>query len=156
MHSEPDRDRIVERLLRQSLKPHADAVAPGPCLDADVLAAWADGALPADELTAAEAHVSGCSRCQALLAAIIQSAPAVAVAEPWWRRRWAFGVLVPATVAAAALVLWTVVPRDDRRVAIEQAPAQRSPGPSARPRDALRRTKHGPAGVRHPRFHSCS
>ena len=124
MHSEPDRDRTVERLLRRSLKPQADSVAPGPCLEADALAAWADGALAADELAAAEAHVSDCSRCQALLAATIRSAPGDAVAEPWWRRRWAFGVLVPLTAAAAALVLWTVVPRDDRRVSIEQAPAQ--------------------------------
>jgi len=99
-------------------------VPPGPCLEADALAAWADGALAADELAAAEAHVSDCSRCQALLAAIIRSAPAEAVAEPWWRRRWAFGVLVPMTAAAAALVLWTVVPRDDQRGSIEPAPAQ--------------------------------
>ena len=76
MHSEPDRDRTVERLLRRSLKPHADSVAPGPCLEADALAAWADGALAADELAAAEAHVSDCARCQAMLAAMIRFAPA--------------------------------------------------------------------------------
>jgi hypothetical protein len=124
VHSEPDRDRTVERLLRRSLKPHADAVPPGPCLAADALAAWADGALAADELEAAEAHVADCSRCQALLAAIIQSAPSEPVAEPWWRRRWAFGVLVPMTAAAAALILWTAVPREHQRASIEQAPAE--------------------------------
>jgi hypothetical protein len=106
------------------MKPRAGSVPGGACLDADTLAAWADGGLAMDELAAAGEHVSNCARCQALLVAIIQSAPAETVAEPWWRRRWAFGVLIPATAVAAALMLWTVVPRDAQRVSIEQAPAQ--------------------------------
>jgi hypothetical protein len=133
VHSEHDRDRTVERLLRQSLKPRADSAPPGPCLEADALAAWADGALAADELAAAEAHVSDCSRCQALLAALIRSAPGEPVAEPWWRRRWALGVLVPVAAAAAALVLWTVVPRNDQRGSIDHPPAQANVNPPSSP-----------------------
>ena len=123
VHGKPDRDQTIERMLQRT-KPRADSVPSGVCLDADTLAAWADGGLTADELAAAGDHVSDCSHCQAMLAAMVRSAPAEAIAEPWWRRRWTLGVLVPVTAAAAALVLWTVVPRDDRRASIEQAPAQ--------------------------------
>ena len=44
--------------------------ASGICLDAETLAAWADGSLNAKELAAAEIHASNCARCMALLAAI--------------------------------------------------------------------------------------
>ena len=51
----------------------ADAATGPECLDADTLAAWADNALGAAELAAAEAHAADCARCQAMLAAMARS-----------------------------------------------------------------------------------
>jgi hypothetical protein len=123
VHKKRDRDQAIERMLRR-LKPRAGSVPSGACLDADTIAAWADGGLTADELAAAGEHVSKCVRCQTMLVAVIRSSPAAAVREPWWRRRWTLGVLVPVTAAAAALMLWIAVPRDDHRGSIERAPAR--------------------------------
>lgn len=118
-----DRDATVDRLLRAMPQRSKDVagdpvppklVAGGPseggCLDADTLAAWADHALSARELAAAEAHAADCARCQAMLAAMAKTAPAApaAAAAPWWlpSLRW----LVPLTAAAAAVLIWTIVP----------------------------------------------
>jgi len=148
LQSDSDRDRTVERLLRQSLKARAGSVAHGPCLDAETIAAWADEALAGEELVAAEAHASDCSRCQAMLAAIARTTASAAVhnaredgapafqasgpAKTRWRSGWRIGWLVPLTAAAAALVLWIVVPRDEARRSVEQAPARaRADAPSS-------------------------
>lgn len=87
-----------------------------PCLDAEVLAAWADGALDARVAAEVEAHASECARCQAMLAAFVRTEPATAPAAalvpwalPWWqsfRLRW----LVPVAAAATALAIWVAVP----------------------------------------------
>ena len=92
----------------------------GGCLDADTLAAWADGALDAARLATAEAHAADCARCQAMLAAMARTAPAapVAAATSWWMPslRW----LVPLTAAAAAVLVWTIVPDRDVAVNVRQ------------------------------------
>ena len=49
------RDSTVERLLPRALEAHASASGEA-CLDADTIAAWADGALTPEERIAAEAH----------------------------------------------------------------------------------------------------
>lgn len=104
-----DRDASVDRLLAGAMTARADATTEGPCLDADTLAAWADGALAARERAHAEAHAADCARCQALLAAMVRTLPpATAVKSPW--RLPALGWLVPLTVAATALVIWVAVP----------------------------------------------
>lgn len=103
------RDRHLERLFRQSLttKP---AVAAETCLDAEAIAAWLDQGLSGAALQHAEAHISGCGRCQAVVGAVVRTAPQVAAhSEP--RRRW-LGWLIPLTAAAAALVVWVAVPRE--------------------------------------------
>ncbi len=104
-----DRDASVDRLLAGAMKARADATIEGPCLDADTLAAWADGALAARERAHAEAHAAECARCQALLAAMVRTLPpATAATSPW--RLPALGWLVPLTAAATALVIWVAVP----------------------------------------------
>ena len=77
------RDTWLERLMRRPAAHRSVAQGYGPanstpgsgCLDADTLAAWADGALQGKELAAAELHASQCSRCLAVLAAIERTAP---------------------------------------------------------------------------------
>jgi len=92
------------------------------CLDPETLALWVDDGLSAAERATAERHVADCARCQAALAALVRIAPAAERPRPWWRlSRVAW--LAPLTAAAAALVIWIVVPG---------APPPRSPAPSMR------------------------
>jgi hypothetical protein len=130
-NQKPDRDAAIDRLLagRAARSP---ANSTNACLDADTLAAWADGALEAGALAAAEAHAADCARCQAMLAAMARTtplAPAQAVA-PWWKP--AFRWLVPLTAAAAAVLVWTIVPPREGRVAVHQVSesADTTPPPS--------------------------
>ena len=145
-----DRDAIVDRLLTRAMPQRSDDAAGEPvppklvvggpseggpvppklvgggpseggCLDADTLAAWADNALNARELAAAQTHAADCARCQAMLAAMAKTAPATpdTAASPWRisSLRW----LVPLTAAAAAVVIWTIVPGSDLgRVKVRQ------------------------------------
>jgi hypothetical protein len=135
------RDRSLEHLLRRHT-PAVSAVTPA-CADSETLAAWIDGGLDAQAMAETERHLSNCGRCQTMLAAIVRSEPDAPAVLPWWSRmhlRW----MVPLTAAAAATVLWMVVPgaRQDLTVVrpeATQARADRSdaadaavpaPGPS--------------------------
>lgn len=81
------------------------------CIDAETLAMWADGALPAAQAAAVEAHVADCARCQELVATFALtepeavSAPAsVAVRAPWLERLWRQRYWLPLSGLAAASV----------------------------------------------------
>jgi hypothetical protein len=111
-----DRDRQLEQALGRAMRRHG-ARAPGDaCVDPERLAAWVDRGLEAGEAASVEAHVSGCARCQALTAALAQTEPVdTAVASPrvtywrWW--------LAPIAAAAAATVIWIVLPEAPPAVA---------------------------------------
>jgi photosynthesis system II assembly factor YCF48-like protein len=109
-----DRDKALERLLRQSMKTPRGSVT-GSCLDPETLAVWAEGGLSGDELDAAQSHVAECARCQASLATLVQTSlregvtVASARSEKTPRRLSAW--LVPLTAAAAAIAIWIAVPR---------------------------------------------
>lgn len=99
------------------------------CLDAETLAAWADGGLSGAALEDAQSHVADCARCQMLvgtLARVSVSTPAESerVARPWTPSNWSASLrwLVPLTAAAAAVALWVAVPRDkfDRPAGVVQ------------------------------------
>jgi photosystem II stability/assembly factor-like uncharacterized protein len=108
-----DRDATIDRLLAGTMT-GAPAGRAGACLDADTLAAWADHALDAGGLAAVEAHAADCARCQAMLAAMVKTAPEPDAGVAWWRvppLRW----LIPLTAATAAVIVWAVAPM--RRVA---------------------------------------
>ncbi|HEX3704035.1 MAG TPA: zf-HC2 domain-containing protein, partial [Vicinamibacterales bacterium] len=102
-----DRDSSIERLLARTLEARASAPTDA-CLDAETVAAYADGALAAGERTAVEAHAADCARCQALLAAMATTAPPSAPPAP--ARRLALGWLIPLAAAAAAMAIWVAVP----------------------------------------------
>ena len=101
-------NEVPVHLLRETLQAHVPAGPPEACLDAETVAAWADDTLGRDERRAAEAHTADCGRCQALVAAMVRTAPPTA-RRSWWRAPM-MGWLVPLTAAAAALLLWTIVP----------------------------------------------
>jgi hypothetical protein len=105
-----ERDESVERLLRQSLETPQRVGATDSCLDAETLAAWADGGLSGAALEAAQVHVADCARCQDLVGTLARINSTGPQAEPAGAsRRW-LAWLVPLTAAAAAVALWVAVP----------------------------------------------
>jgi Putative zinc-finger len=105
-----ERDQTVERLLRQSIKTPPRGGVTDACLDPETLAAWTDGGLSGSELEAVQLHVANCARCQDLAGTLARMPPAVHPVEPVHSsRRW-LAWFVPLTAAAAAAVIWFVVP----------------------------------------------
>jgi hypothetical protein len=98
-----ERDKWLKRLM-----PRATTAA-GPCLDTETFAAWADGALGGKALAAAEQHVSECSRCLAMAAAMQRTMPEPA--QPASERRALWRWIVPLTAAATAVAIWIAVPQ---------------------------------------------
>jgi hypothetical protein len=143
------RDEAVGRLLPGALDAHAASASVGACLDAATLAQWADETLDRDARRSVEAHAADCARCQALLAAMVRSAPAAApIAAPFWRRGRTLGWLVPLTTAAAAAIVWTMVPPRQAPIEGNEKPAARSeaPAPAAEPmKETLRDAKRDQA-----------
>lgn len=103
-------DQSFERLLRRARAGEPAAVGIGPCLDAETLAAWADGGLSSKQMAQAELHVSSCARCQAAVAATMTSAPLVASEIERPAHAWRLGWLVPLAAGVAAAGLWFMVP----------------------------------------------
>jgi hypothetical protein len=96
----------VERWLRQT--PATGARSESACLDAETLAAWAEGLLNGGERTAAEAHAAGCARCQAMLAVMVKTMPGPPPTQASPLRKWLM-MLSPALAAGAAVALWFAV-----------------------------------------------
>ena len=106
------------------------------CIDAETLAAWADGGLPRAEAAVVETHLADCERCTAMVATFARTIPDAPVAEPLWKR-WHLRWLVPVATAATVAALWVLVPRpespqimtsravarSDSQAAIESSPA---------------------------------
>jgi hypothetical protein len=120
----------MERLLRRALP---DAMSPlsAACIDAETVAAWAEGALSRSEASRVESHLAGCARCQGMAAVLARTEPAPAApATAWWRQvpmRWA----APLTAAAAAVLIWAVLPGDEPPAEMQNARAE--PAQIARP-----------------------
>lgn len=112
------RDQQLDRALKQELR--AMAAPAGDHIDAETLAAWADGGLDATMMAAVESHVSSCPRCQLIAGVMTKSAPVVA-AEPrrafripaWW---------YPIAAGAAAVTIWMVVPQQREIAPVPPAP----------------------------------
>jgi hypothetical protein len=94
------------------------------CLDAETLAAWAEGTVSGEAAAAIETHLADCARCQSMMAAFARSEPAgiaaagrAGTATPGavipFRPRSPIRWLVPvaAGAAAASLLIWTAWPR---------------------------------------------
>jgi Putative zinc-finger len=127
------RDRALDELLKRLGDTPAGA-ASDECLEADTLAAWADGALPGDRLAAIETHAAGCARCQAMLAAMVRTAPAGERPASRWHAWKLVGWGAP-LAAAAALVLWVVVGREG------QPASPAAPAPTFESRQAAERDR---------------
>lgn len=127
-----DRDRKLEHALKHELRgagtPDRDA-----CIDAETLAAWADGGLDANTVAMVEAHVSSCARCQAIAGATARSGPVVpGVSERAFRfPSW----LIAPIAATAAVVVWMVIPQrpvpPPPAASVAPATPQAAPAPDA-------------------------
>ena len=82
------------------------------CIDAETLAAWAEGGLPASDAAAVEMHLADCERCTAMLATFVRTAPEAPAIESLWQR-WHLRWLVPVATAATVAALWVLVPRPE-------------------------------------------
>jgi len=161
-----DRDRAIDRALRESLGARVTALPEmhaGEHLDGERLAAWSDGSLRPDEATMIERHLADCAHCQQLLAVFARTSPPQVTSEPLWRR-WRLQWLVPIATAATAVAIWVAAPRPqpapaalptaaqtgERETAQTQhriaAPAEPAPpAPSDQPREkALARVLRSP------------
>ena len=119
MASDFDRDNSIDALLKGARSDPAQQEAGRACLDAETLAAWADGGLDADRVRAIEAHVADCARCQALSAAFFSSDETVATGAPkvvpFRRNRVMYWLPIAVGTIAATLVIWLGV-RDKNEV----------------------------------------
>jgi hypothetical protein len=135
-------DRSIDRLLEAAMRARRldDSPAGPSCVDAETIAAWADGALPPGEARAVEMHLSGCMRCLETAAVFAKSAPPPLPARaPWWRSahvRW----LAPALAGAGALtlMLWTrgpdvSAPTGEKLQQAQTTARNEMPADSARP-----------------------
>ncbi|MEQ1757545.1 MAG: hypothetical protein ABL986_04450 [Vicinamibacterales bacterium] len=98
-----DRDPVMDKLLARALARGESG--DSSCVDAEALAAWTERTLPAAMMTRVENHVSGCARCQAVVAALVRSEPEAAPVESLWKR-WHIGWLVPVAGTAAAIAIY--------------------------------------------------
>jgi translation initiation factor IF-2 len=104
-----DRDAALESVLRRLPPPElSDEPTVDDCLDAETIAAMADGTMVPLARELADAHAATCSRCQAVLVAVIRTAPPATPKSSWWRARSAVW-LAPLAAAGAAVVLWVAV-----------------------------------------------
>lgn len=96
-------------------------------VQAEALAAWAEGRLAAAEAATVEAHLASCALCQETLAVFARTEPetrldpSVVSGFGWFRWRWA----VPVAVAATAAAIWVAVPDNPNQDEFERtiAPA---------------------------------
>jgi len=156
---------VPRGMLRDTLRSRMTPAPSAGCVDSQTLAAWSDGALNAHEREAVEAHASECAQCQALLAAMVRTAPP-ALPSRWWRPS-TFGWLAPLAAAAAAILLWINLPGSTERSTTDAltpsvAPAARSsvvapppssavgPPPSASPSSTPPQVVDRAAGSRMP------
>jgi hypothetical protein len=103
-----EEDKAMAGLLRRTLASDAAGAGGKDCPAPEVLAAYFDRALDADETTRYDSHFSQCSRCREQLAAMARASGADSgekeAASGWnWLRtpRW----LMPTAAAFAALIL---------------------------------------------------
>jgi hypothetical protein len=98
-----DEDKPAAELLRRSLASRAGAA--DDCPDPEILAAYSENSLDADESARYELHFSQCARCREQLAAmVLAAAPAPVSRAPRASWIWTWGWLGLAPVTAALLI----------------------------------------------------
>jgi len=144
----PRPDKTGAEMLRHSLS--QEPAAAGECPDSEILAAYFERSLNAEETARCELHFSSCARCREELALVERATGDAAVAghgmQPTGRRAWVWDWRWLAPVAATLIVaaVWFVQrPSNSNResqsqplVAMSQPsepPASEAPAPSRKP-----------------------
>ena len=118
------KDDPFDRLLERAVSLEGSARPAGACLDAETVAAWADGSLTEPARAAVELHTADCERCLAMVAAFAKTAPPPVEVQrsTWFSLRW----LVPVTTAIVVVGVWALLqtrPEESRQVAPNAPPA---------------------------------
>jgi hypothetical protein len=144
-----DRDGALDQLLRHQARAAAEGDAPGPCLDAETLAAWADGGLKGYGQAMAEAHLAACARCQATLATLTRLSPPPEAQTPerWWEPLLNVRWLAPFAAGALAVLVWIAMPvdRDSSPRSPQATPARAPASPSEQRRATENQEKRAAA-----------
>ena len=130
-----------DRLVRRAVEAAARRGAGGPCPEPDLLGLYTDRELDDAERGLVEAHVAGCGRCQATVAALVRSAPEAAdVAgaaatgaggvRAWWMG-WRWLVPAAATAAVVTLAVWVGRGPSERAADADRAGATAAPAAAA-------------------------
>src|SRR6266403_999916 len=135
-----DRERSFENALASHLRAGAKGIPHTECSDAETLAAYHEGSLPAEQIVSLKTHITGCERCQQILTtlAATDQIPAPNVTQqPTAAAKSTVHVLparktalwqwiVPAGALAAALLVWLAVHENNSPIIPAKAP---SPNP---------------------------
>lgn len=109
---DPHADPLMASVLRA-----ADGGEPGDCPDVELLGLYAERELGGGEQAQIEAHLQGCARCQAIVAAVVRTMPVAAagaaVADPVlgggfrsWFGGWRWLVPAASLTAVAVVAVW--------------------------------------------------
>ena len=112
MQQETNRDRAIDSLLRETLRARPGSETNSDShIDAQTIAAWAEGTLGTTDAAAVDTHVSACAACQEVLAVFARTEPVLPAESLWqrWRLQW----VVPIAAAATAVAIWVAVPGND-------------------------------------------
>jgi hypothetical protein len=108
----PDRDAALDRILQRFAIPAEpsvdDEALSEACLDAETVAAMADGGLTPSEQAVVAEHALTCARCREVIAAVIRTTPEPPARRVWWQLpslRW----LAPALATGLAVAVWVAV-----------------------------------------------
>ena len=134
-----NRERSFEDALAAHLRAGAKGFPHADCSDAETLAAYHEGSLAEDQVASLKTHITGCERCQEILAALEATdqiaAPAVnvtlqpaAAAKPAVhvlpaRKRALWQWVAPAGALAAALLVWVAVHENTTSIIPVKAPS---------------------------------
>jgi putative zinc finger protein len=125
-----ERDESIDSLLKSHLPIRSTQPGHGPCVEPDVIAAWSDGNLAAEEAALIEAHLASCASCQQTLAVFARTEPASVSAPSLWQR-WRLQWVVPIAAAATAVAIYVSLPDD--RGTVPQPEATVAIGPQVVP-----------------------
>ena len=120
---------------------NSSATPTAACIDAETLAAWADGGLTTAEAARVEAHLADCDRCTAMVATFARTIPATPAAESFWKR-WHLRWLVPVATAATVASLWVLIPRQraEPTATLDSAPTAAPQAPAPPPASSVQST----------------
>ncbi len=121
-------DKAAE-MLRRSLAHNSGAGAGDACPDPEILAAYFEQSLDAEETAHYELHFSQCTRCREQLAAMDRAGElagagaAAAESSPYWAWLWDWRMLAPVAAALLIAAVWIARRPAPNRLA-EQQPSQ--------------------------------